>query len=170
VQNRKGLTVSAILPLVIIIAVLIVMTLQILGIIDIRLGNVDFGGLSPARNLTGMWEGRATWHDNIGSPVCFFEGTFRFDLKQSGNQLQGSWWMTQTKLTEMTEGACGSALGTEIPMGELSGTVGGSRAQFSASLSGMEFSSTFTTDQLKGTFVLNKEFGLTGEFSAFRKS
>lgn len=157
------------MPLIIVIAVLIVMTLQILGIIDIRLGNIDFGGLSPARNLTGNWEGRATWHDNIGSPVCFFEGTFRFDLKQSGNQLQGSWWLTQTKLTEKTEGACGSWPAGENAMGAISGTVGGSRAQFTASLSGMEFSSTFTTDQLKGTFVLNKEFGLIGEFSAFKK-
>ncbi len=168
-MHKRGLALGTIVPLIIVVAVLIVVALQVAGVIDIRLGNIDFWKLSPARDLTGNWEGRATWHDNIGSPVCFFEGKFRFDLKQNGNQLQGSWWLTQTKLTETVEGACGSWPEGENAMGALSGTVEGSRAQFSALLSGMEFTSTFTTDQIKGSFVLNKEFGLLGEFSAFRK-
>lgn len=168
--NKKGLAIGVIIPLIIIIVALTLAILQETGKIHLSFGNIQFGKLSPARDLTGNWEGRATWHDNIGSPVCFFEGTFRFDLKQNGNQLQGSWWMTQTKLTEKIEDACGKSIGVEIPMGAISGTVEGSRVQFSAVLSGMSFTATFTTDQLKGDFVLNKEFGLIGEFSSFRKS
>ena len=132
--------------------------------------------LTPARDLTGVWEGSTKWQNNVGNPACSYEGTIRFNLKQSGNQLTGTWQTTITKANQLLKSVPCSGVG-ENPLAELSGTVSGALSDFSSSV--IDFSASFTGQLFKGTFEScpdqacsdgSHAVGAVGDFTTMRKS
>lgn len=131
--------------------------------------------ISPARDLTGVWEGKATWRNNVLNPACSYEGIISFNFAQSNNRLQGSWYTTITKVNQILQSVpCGSA--GRNPEAVLEGTISSSTAKFYSGP--IDFSATFTTDLMEGTFESCRDqicsdgtraVGAIGKFSAIRK-
>ncbi len=131
--------------------------------------------ISPARDLTGVWEGTATWKNNVRNPACSYEATINFNFAQKNNQLDGTWYTTITKVNQLLQSVpCGST--GRNPEATLQGTVSSSTAKFSSGP--IDFSATFTTDLMEGTFEScpdqicsdgTRAVGAIGKFSAIRK-
>ncbi len=131
--------------------------------------------ITPARDLTGTWQGRATWHDNVANPACSYEGMFSLALTQNNNQLEGTFQTTITKADNLLQSVPCSQLGA-YPESALAGTASSATAQFSVGT--IDFSATFTTDLMEGTFEScpdqicsdgSRAVGSTGEFSLTRQ-
>lgn len=131
--------------------------------------------ISPARDLTGVWEGKATWRNNVLNPACSYEGIISFNFAQSNNRLQGSWYTTIIKVNQILQSVpCGST--GRNPEATLQGTVSSSTAKFSSGP--IDFSFTLTTDLIEGVFEScpdqicsdgTRAVGAVGKFSAIRK-
>lgn len=133
--------------------------------------------LSPARDITGTWSGPASWQDNVGNPICSYEGAFQFNLEQNGNNIAGNTQMTIIKAKKLLQDAplpC-IPLGT-YPKAIDSGTMSSSSFEFKAGLA--KFTGTLTADLIKGIFESCPDqacsdgspgVGLIGDFSATRQ-
>ncbi|MBI2650669.1 hypothetical protein HYX04_05165 [Candidatus Woesearchaeota archaeon] len=131
--------------------------------------------ISPARDLTGVWEGTATWKNNVLNPACSYEGAINFNFAQKNNELEGTWHTTITKINHILKDIpCGSE--GRNPEAILKGTISSSTAKFSSGP--IDFSATFTTDLMEGAFEScpdqicsdgTRAVGAIGKFSATRK-
>ena len=131
--------------------------------------------ITPARDLSGVWEGSGTWHDNVANPACSYEGVIRFNFVQTGNQLAGTFQTTITKADQLLQSVPCSTTGQNQPV-QLAGAVSSTRAQFTAWV--IDFDATFTTDLMDGTFEScpgqvcsdgSRATGSVGRFSVLRK-
>ncbi|MEK6825942.1 MAG: hypothetical protein AABY00_04100 [Nanoarchaeota archaeon] len=131
--------------------------------------------LSPARDLTGVWQGPARWTNNVNNPACRYEGTFTVKFNQQGNALAGDYTSDITKSEQLLSSVPCSPRGRQgtVP---LSGTISASSFKFTVAT--IDFSGTFTSDLMQGTLVScpNQEcadgtraVGFTGDFSLTRK-
>lgn len=131
--------------------------------------------ISPARGLTGIWEGTAMWRNNVGNPACSYKGTITFNFAQKNNDLEGRWYTTITEANQLLKSVPCSAAGRN-PEATLKGTISSSTAKFSSGP--IDFSVTLTTDLMEGTFEScpdqicsdgTRAVGAIGKFSAIRK-
>ena len=122
--------------------------------------------ISPARDLTGIWEGPAQWRNNVGNPACSYEGRLRLNFQQNGNNLAGTMQATITKNNQLIADVPCSQPGTFPPAAGV-GTVSSSSFKF------IEYSGTFTSDLMQGTFescpnqVCNDGSGAVGAIGSF---
>ena len=134
-----------------------------------------YSQLSPARDLTGIWEGSAQWQNNVKNPACSYEGIIRFDLEVDEGQLTGNWQTTITKSNQLLETVPCSLPG-ENPPAQLSGGISSSEVKFSSGT--IDFEAMFTLDLFKGTFEScpdqicsdgSRAVGFKGKFTTIRK-
>jgi hypothetical protein len=108
--------------------------------------------LSPARGLTGKWEGNLIASDN--TEVGFFEINYdmTLDLTHKDNSVTGSIVLTSKSVSKIPTGWPTPIMNTTIT-GSLDGTVSGVNIDFTSTLSNgycLHFKGTFTTDIMEG--------------------
>ena len=112
------------------------------------------GGLNPATDLTGTWEGNAPngaiYADNVANPNCEYTADIRIVFVQSGTSLTGSFTLTVRTATQLLSLPC-------VPVGTSSnealfGSVSSSDVSFELFNSRTEFDGSFTSSILTATF------------------
>lgn len=115
--------------------------------------------ISPARNLSGTWAGvapqGAIYRDNVANPACEYEANLTFSLTHTGNNINGTVKFAMRKAKNFISSVpC-------LPLSEftlpIAGAVAGATITFShpgilGSFSPTNFTGTFTTDIMSGTF------------------
>jgi hypothetical protein len=130
--------------------------------------------LTPARDLTGNWQGMARWRDNVGNPACTYDGTITFNLQQDGNALAGLWQVEITQVRQLLPGVPCAPGGIQPPAA-LAGTVSSSTFRFSSGEPEIVFTGGYTSDLLNGEFEScpgqcpGGTVGSIGTFSATRE-
>lgn len=111
--------------------------------------------LTPARDLTGVWLGSATWTDSFdyypSAVSCSFTSNVELDLTQDGSTWSGNIYYTNIQNTQKPhDPACDTVAHTPGP--EIGGTV--SSSSFSGIVYvGVPIQGTFTTDLISGTIT-----------------
>lgn len=132
--------------------------------------------LSPARDLTGEWEGGAVWTNNVINPACSYEGTFYLSINQDGNNIDGTFISTIIKTNQLIEDVPCSLPGTRSSF-PLEGTLSSSTFEFT--VTNIIFLGTFTSDLMKGTLEScpdqicldgTRAVGFKGDFNLLRKA
>ncbi len=130
--------------------------------------------ISPARDLTGRWEGNIKWRDNVGNPACSYKGTIVLNFQQTGNNLAGTWQATITDFTQYLSVPCNPTGPT--PVNNLQGTVSSSTFEFTTGLPEITFDGSFTSDLMRANFEScpgqcpGGTVGVIGDFSATRRA
>ena len=138
--------------------------------------------ISPARDLTGEWEGlpgSVKWHDNVINWACSYEGYLHLSLKQDGNALGGTFTATITKVMPNTwnTGKVPCSTPGRQPSALLKGTVSSSEYKFTVA-DVIDFKGMYTSDTIRGSFesCLDQKCrdgtsatGTTGDFKALRQ-
>lgn len=125
--------------------------------------------ISPARDLTGQWQGSFTFTNNCPNPACQYTGrlvppSIALNLVRTGNQVVGTLTIdfNQFKIEELAGMPCptfreaGGVQQTQI----FGGTVSSSRFTFQ-DVGGNSWDLMLTTDLLRGT-VSNNDPGCMG--------
>ncbi len=132
--------------------------------------------ISPARDLTGTWQGPAQWTNNVNNPACQYEGTLTIRFRQKGNVLVGDYSARITKTEQLISSVPCSPEGEQGTF-PLTGKVSSSEFEFAVAT--ILFSGTFTSDLMKGKLEScpnqecndgSRAVGFKGEFSLMRKS
>jgi len=123
--------------------------------------------ITPARDLTGTWEGIARWSDTY-SPECRYEMEYKLTLTQKENTLDGTFGpseaaTTSGKVIEGSEETCLTPFQAAIIDPFIHGTVSG--AEFTIDAQSATLTGTFTTDLIQGK--IGGDY--TGDFSFTRK-
>lgn len=108
--------------------------------------------LSPARGITGNWEGNLISSDNSGGEWYRTNYDMTLDLKHSGNSVTGTITLTSRSVSKIPTGWPTPALNQTFA-GSLEGKVSGVNFDFTTSMSDgscLNFKGTFTTDIMEG--------------------
>jgi hypothetical protein len=129
-------------------------------------------GLSPARDLSGLWLGTgpngAFYRDNVANPNCEYEADVRITLIQDGTALTGSFNLTVRESTKLLQTSVPC-----VPVGAtanqaLFGSVNGSRVEWGLADLVTSFDGEFTSDILNGDISSSATSGMAGTLRAVR--
>ena len=130
--------------------------------------------LSPARNLTGRWEGSATFTQDCQqlNTVCTYSKSANppnviLQLNQNGNTVTGTWTWGKGGVTAQPADKCD--VGSNVTSPISNGTVSSSRFTFD-DVGGNHWSLNLTSDQLQGTVTPTKACQFSSkDVAVFRK-
>ena len=106
--------------------------------------------ISPAADLTGIWSGTALFKDNVGNPQCSYEGNFNLNIRQNGNNIQGTYQMTITKANKLLNSGFSCVSLGQFPATVITGTLSSSRIEFTDNFA--TFTGSFTSDLMNLDF------------------
>jgi hypothetical protein len=147
-----------------VVVAVVVASVGALGVYYAATGEVPklgFGGLTPARDLTGTWrgsyldqQGLVTWIQMEGGKQEFIYYDVELKLTQTGNTISGT--LTTIPRKEEMRYLPGTYI---LPYSDtpVTGTVEITKIQFTSG-SGELWKGTFTADLMSGTFVFPGEY------------